>query len=142
MYVCDVQGKEQAIRKRFGTMTNDLLELARYRARLQQKKSRNVNRLQKILEDANIKLRSVVSDIQGVSARAIIDALVADELGTAAMAKLAKGQLHTKIPQLLQALTGQVRPHHRFMLEEILGHLDHLKRLIAALSQQIQTLVA
>lgn len=224
VYVCDAQGKEQAIRKRFGTMTNDLLELARwlkdygithvvmestgvywkpvynllcpcfevwivnaqhlakvpgrktddtdamwitklmryglltrsfipdewqrdlrdltrYRTRLQQEKSRNVNRLQKILEDANIKLGSVVSDIQGVSARAIIDALIADELDTAAIADLAKGQLRPKIPQLLQALTGQVRPHHRFMLEEILGHLDHLNRLIAALSQQIQTLV-
>lgn len=67
----------------------------RYRTRLQQEKSRNVNRAykppEKILEDANIKLGSVVSDIQEVSARAIIDVLIADELDTAAMADLAKG---------------------------------------------------
>ena len=115
----------------------DLRELTRYRTRLLQEKSSAVNRLQKLLEDANIKLSSVVSDIQGVSARLMLEALIADNLDATEMAKMAKGTLRQKIPQLVEALTGFVRPHHRFLLREILSHLDELNRRIHALSQQI-----
>ena len=107
-----------------------------------QEKSSAVNRLQKILEDANIKLASVVTDVQGVSARAMIEALIAADLETPAMAELAKGTLRQKIEPLTQALTGHVRDQHRFMLAELLAHLDHLNGAITKLSQRISQLVA
>lgn len=123
------------------TEQRDLRDLTRYRTRVQQEKSSAVNRLQKILEDSNIKLNSVVSDIQGVSARAMLDALVAAEMTTSAMAELARGTLRQKIPQLVEALTGFVRPHHRFMLQEILMHIDELNQRMQALNQRIAQLV-
>lgn len=119
----------------------DLRDVTRYRTRLLQEKSRTVNRLQKMLEDANIKLGSVVSDVQGVSARAMMEALIADDMDSLAMAELAKGTLRNKIPQLVQALTGYVRDHHRFMLAELLQHLDHLNQQVASLSRRISDLV-
>lgn len=120
----------------------DLRELTRYRTRLQQEKSRAVNRLQKHLEDANIKLASVATDIQGVSARAMIEALIAGNTDSQAMAELAKGSLRNKLPALTQALTGQVRDNHRFLLEELLTHIDHLNGRIARLDERITQLVA
>ncbi|MBV7332632.1 transposase [Chloroflexi bacterium TSY] len=81
------------------------------------RKSAAVNRLHKVLEDANVKLGSVVTSIQGVSARQMIEALIADEMDPEAMADLAQKRLRAKIPQLVDALTGLVRPHHRFMLQ-------------------------
>src|SRR5690606_25862849 len=102
----------------------DLRDLTRYRTRLLQEKSSNVNRLHKILQDANIKLTSVVTDIQGVSARAMIEALIGNEMDERQMAHLALGRLRRKLPLLVEALTGWVRPHHRFMLQQILHHLD------------------
>lgn len=120
----------------------DLRDLTRYRTRLQQEKSRTVNRLHKILEDANIKLASVVTDIQGVSARLMIEAMIADELTPSDMAELAKGSLRPKIPQLVEALTGHVRGHHRYMMQELLMHLDHLNRCIGHISEQIAQGVA
>jgi len=120
----------------------DLRDVTRYRTRVQQEKSSAVNRLQKILEDSNIKLKSVVSDIQGVSARAMVEALIADDRGPVAMAELAKGTLRKKIPDLVKALTGHVRPHHRFMLEEILLHIDELNRRLDSLNTKITELVA
>lgn len=116
----------------------DLRDLTRYRTRLIQEKSSAVNRLQKILEDANIKLSSVVSDIKGVSARLMLEALIADNMDAIQMADLAKRRLRAKIPQLVKALTGFVRDHHRFMLQEILNHLDELNARITALDQQIR----
>jgi transposase len=120
----------------------DLREMTRYRTRLHQEKSSAVNRLHKILEDANIKLGSVVSDIQGVSARAMLDALIDDKLEPDQMADLALRSLRKKIPQLVEALTGLVRPHHRFMLQEILTHVDELNQLIVSLNQRIAQMVA
>jgi transposase len=120
----------------------DLRDLTRYRTRLLQEKSSAVNRLHKLLEDANIKLGAVVSDIQGVSARAMLGALITDDLDPLTMAELAKGALRQKIPHLVQALTGLVREHHRFMLQQILLHMDQLNQAIATLSQRITQLVA
>jgi transposase len=117
----------------------DLRDMTRYRTRLMQEKSNAANRLQKILEDANIKLTSVLSDIQGVSARLMLEALIADNMDALQMAELAKTRLRQKIPQLVEALTGFVRNHHRFMLQELLTHLDELNVRIQAISQRIGT---
>lgn len=119
------------------TEQRDLRDLSRYRTRLLQEKSAAANRLQKILEDANIKLGSVVSSIQGVSARLMVEALIADNQDATQMAELAQKSLRKKIPQLVEALTGHVRPHHRFMLQELLCHLDSLNERIAMLDRRI-----
>lgn len=118
----------------------DLRDMTRYRTRLYQEKSSAVNRLHKILEDANIKLGAVVSDMQGVSARAMLAALIDDNLAPEGMAELALRSLRKKIPQLVEALTGLVRPHHRFMLQEILTHVDELNQRIDSLNRQITQL--
>lgn len=120
----------------------DLRDLTRYGTRLMQEKSNAANRLQKILEDANIKLSSVVSDVQGVSARLMVEALIANHLDAQHIAELAKTRLRGKIPQLVAALTGYVRTHHRFLLHELLNHLDELKAHITNLDQQITHLTA
>jgi transposase len=120
----------------------DLRDMTRYRTRLHQEKSSAVNRLHKILEDANIKLGAVASDLQGVSARAMIEALIADRLQPAQMAELATSSLRKKIPQLVEALTGHVREHHRFMLDEILTHIDELNQRIDSLNRHIEVAVA
>ena len=95
-----------------------LRELTRYRTRLIQERSRLVNRVQKLLEGANIKLASVATDLQGVSARAILAELAAGNTDAEALAELARGRLRNKIPELERALTGKVEPHHRFLLSQ------------------------
>jgi len=120
----------------------DLRDLTRYRKRLIEEKSTAANRLHKILEDANIKLTSVLSDIQGVSARLMMDALIENERDVPQIAELAKGTLRKKIPQLVEALTGRVRDHHRFMLQEVLTHLDELNARIHNLDERIRQATA
>lgn len=120
----------------------DLRDLTRYRTRLVQEKHAATNRLHKLLEDANIKLSSVVSDVQGVSARAMIEALIADEMDVEAMADLAQKRMRAKIPQLVEALTGHMRTHHRFLLEEVLTHLDELNARINTLNTRITDAIA
>ena len=120
----------------------DLRDLTRYRTRLTNEKSAAVNRLQKILEDANIKLASVVSDVQGVSARAMIEALIAGQSDVEQIADLARGRLRVKIPQLVEALLGNTRHHHRFMLRELLAHIDELNTRLHSLNQRIRTATA
>ena len=115
-------------------------DLTRYRTRLKQEKSSAANRLHKVLEDANIKSTSVASSIQGVSARLMLEALIADEQSPEEMAQLAQKRMRSKIPQLVDALTGQVREHHRFMLQELLYQLDSLNQRIEALDQRIAKL--
>lgn len=124
------------------TEQRDLRDLTRYRTKLLQEKSNAVNRLHKVLEDANIKLTSVATDIQGVSARLMLEALIADEETPEQMAQLAQKRMRNKIPQLVEALTGRVRPHHRFMLQEILLHLDSLNQRLETLNRQIVKLTA
>lgn len=89
-----------------------LRDLTRYRTSLIRQKASEVNRLQKFLEDANIKLASVATDISGVSARAMLAELLAEEKDTAAIADLAKGRLRKKIQELQKALKGYLKPHH------------------------------
>jgi transposase len=115
----------------------ELRDLTRYRASLVQERSREVNRLQKTLEGANIKLGSVASNVVGASGREILAALVAGQADAGVMADLAKGKLRAKRPELERALVGHFGPHQRFLVARQLGHLDDLDGLIAELSAQI-----
>ena len=115
----------------------DLRDLTRYRTTLVRERARIVNRLQKVLEDANLKLAGVATDMMGVSGRAMLEALLAGQTDTGQLAELAKGRLRKKIPQLKEALTGRVREHHRFMLSEQLSHIDYLDEAIERLAAEI-----
>lgn len=115
-----------------------LRDLTRYRTRLVQDRNTVVNRVQKLLEGANIKLSAVVSDIQGVSARAMLAELAAGNVDASEMAELARGQLRNKIPELEKALTGMVQPHQRFLLRHQLELIDYLDAEIVALEVEIE----
>jgi len=114
-----------------------LRDMTRYRTTLVQERARVVNRVQKLLEGANIKLSSVATDIMGVSARAMLDEIVAGQADTAQMAELAKGRMRNKIPELEKALTGRVKAHHRFLLAQQLAHVDFLDEQIEKISAEI-----
>ena len=114
-----------------------LRELTRYRTRLVQERTRVVNRVQKLLEGANIKLSSVVTDVMGVSARAMLAEIVAGQTDAGLMADLARGRMRSKIPELEKALTGIVQPHHCFVLAQQLEHIDFLDEKVEALSLRI-----
>ncbi len=115
----------------------DLRDLTRQRTNLVQDRAHVVNQLQKVLEWANIKLTSVVSDIMGVSARAMLAALIGGEEDHVALAGLAQGRLRSKQAELERALEGHMRPHHRFMLVQHLTHIDFLEEQITAFDGQI-----
>ena len=115
----------------------ELQELTRYRSSLVRERTAEVNRLQKTLEGANIKLASVVSDVTGVSARAMLGELVAGQDDAATLAALAQGQLRRKRADLEQALTGRMSAHQRFMVAQHLAHIDGLDEQIAAVGVEI-----
>jgi transposase len=115
----------------------ELRELTRYRLSLVQERTAEVNRVQKVLEGANIKLAAVASDIMGVSGRDMLAALIAGTSDPATMAQFARGRLREKIPQLEKALTGTFAAHQRFMIAEQLAHIDYLDALIERVSAQI-----
>jgi transposase len=115
----------------------DLRDLTRYRTKLVQERSREVNRVQGVLERANIKLASVATDIMGVSGRAILAALIAGRADPGTMAELAKGRMRAKLPLLEQALTGLMRDHHRRLLALQLAHIDFLDEQIDSLSDEV-----
>jgi transposase len=119
----------------------DLRDLTRYRTKLVQERGREVNRVQGVLERANIKLAAVATNIFGVSGRAILAALIEGQAAPATMAELAKGRLRNKVPLLEQALTGLVRDHHRRLLTIQLAHLDFLDEQIDALSAEIASVL-
>jgi transposase len=116
-----------------------LRDLTRYRTKLVQERVREVNRVQGVLERANIKLASVISDVMGASGRAMLEALIAGRADPATMAELAKRRMRTKIPLLEQALTGIVHDHHRQLLAMQLAHIDFLDEQIEALTRAIVT---
>jgi transposase len=116
----------------------ELRDLTRTRTSLLQDKTRLANRLQKTLEDANIKLGSVASDVLGVSGREMIRALIDGKMSPQQMAELARRQLRLKIPALKDALTGRVSEHHRFMLKFQLDHIEQLEQQIAQLDRRIE----
>jgi len=116
----------------------ELRDLTRYRKVLIQERTREANRLHKVLEDAGIKLATVATDILGVSGRDMLHALIAGTTDPVILADLARGTLRKKLPALRQALTGRFRPHHAFMVSQHLSHLDYLDEAIAALSAHIE----
>ncbi len=115
----------------------DLRELTRYRTTLAQDRANEVNRLQKVLEGANIKLSAVATDILGKSGRAMLEALVGGSTDAAALAQLARGRLREKLPQLEQALAGQFNAHHRFLIAQQLAHIDFLEASLERVSAEI-----
>lgn len=116
----------------------DLRDLTRQRAQLYAEHTRCANRIHKVLQDANIKLSSVATDILGVSGRDMLAALVAGQDDPEQMAKLARGALRKKIPDLKRALQGHVTAHHQFLLSQLLDHLAHLEEQLACFSARIQ----
>jgi transposase len=119
-----------------------LRDLTRYRKRLIQAHTTEVQRVQKTLEDAGIKLDSVAADVLGVSGRAMLAALVAGERDPEVLAELARGRLRTKLPQLRQALRGRFSDHHALLLRLALAHLEHLEGAIAALDTEVDRVIA
>ena len=120
----------------------ELRDLTRHRAQLQGERTRVANRIHKLLEDANIKLGAVASDILGVSGRAMLDRLARGEQDPAKLAELARGRMKRKIPELRLALEGAWREHHRFMLGQLLSHLDHLDAQVEQFNVRIEELLA
>jgi transposase len=116
----------------------ELRELTRFRTTLIKERANLINRLQKALESANIKLSSVLTNIEGVSGRAILEALIEGRASPEAMAELAKGRLRTKREQLGEALVGRVEAHHRFILGEMLCQIDNLDEGIERCNEQIE----
>jgi len=114
-----------------------LRDLTRYRTETSRDRARDVNRLAMFLEDAGIKLSSVVSDITGRSARAMLDALVAGERDPRVLADLALGSLQGKVPLLTRALTGSFSEHHAFMVASMLRAIDEADDRISCLSEEI-----
>src|ERR687885_2576468 len=119
----------------------DRRDLTRQRTNLVQDRSRVINQLQKVLEWANIKLASVVSDSMGLSARAMLAEIVGGEADQTVVAALAQGKLRAKQAELEQALAGHVRSHHRFMLAQHLTHIDFLEEQLAAFDAQIAAVI-
>jgi transposase len=115
----------------------ELRELTRYRSSLVRERTAEINRLQKTLEGANIKLASVASEVTGVSGRAMLKELVAGNTDAKVLAQLAKGQLRRKIPQLERALVGQFGSHQSFLVARQLAHIDFLDDAIEQVSQEV-----
>ncbi len=113
-----------------------LRDLTRYRTHLVEERARLTNRLQAVLEDANVKLASVVTDVRGVSARAILEALLAGETDPTLLAELARGRLRAKREELARAVVGRFTGHHAFLLTEHLGHLDYLEEAMDRVSAE------
>lgn len=120
----------------------ELRNLTRYRKAQIEERTRETQRLDKILQDAGVKLSSVASDILGKSSRAMLEALVAGTTDTEVLADLALGKLRTKIPALREALTGRFSGHHAVIVSSILAKLDFLDELITGLSAEIGRVVA
>jgi len=115
-----------------------LRDVVRYRTALIQERSREINRVQKVLEDTNLKLGSVVSDIMGTSSRDMLAAIISGNDDPAALAQLAKGRMRPKIAELERALVGNVQDHHRLMLSLHLEHIDDLNAKIERLNLEVE----
>lgn len=116
----------------------ELRELVRYRTKMTQERSREVNRIQKVLEGANIKPGDVASDVMGKSGRDILRAIVEGNSSPEAMAQMARGKLKNKTEMLEKALTGLIGSHQKMLLQAQLRHIDFLDEEIQKLSQEVQ----
>jgi transposase len=119
-----------------------LRDLTRRRSSLAHDRTREKLRLEKTLQDAGVKLSCLATDLLGVSARAMLAALIAGERDGAVLAGLALGRLRAKIPALEQALAGRFSDHHGFLIEMILAHIDTLDEMITALDTRIEAEIA
>ncbi|WP_276937596.1 IS110 family transposase, partial [Ferrimicrobium acidiphilum] len=115
----------------------ELRELTRYRKTQVDARAREIQRLEKVLQDAGIKLTSVASAVWSASSREIIEALIAGERDPAVLAQMAKSRMRAKIPQLEEALYGHFGAHHAFVARQIIDHIDYLDSAIGALTQEI-----
>ena len=118
-----------------------LRDLTRYRKALAEERSREVQRLHKVLEDAGVKLSSVASHVLTKSGRAMIDALIAGERDTTVLAEMAKGRLRSKIPQLQDALAGRFNEHHALIASSMLAPIDQIDTTIQTLGDRIDELL-
>src|SRR5438132_5100186 len=116
----------------------ELRDLTRYRKSLVWERAREANRLQQLLEDANIKLSDVASDVLGPTGRAMLAALCEGNNDPAALAELARGKLRAKLPALKAALQGRFSTHHALLLSHLLSHIDYLDGSIDSLSAEIE----
>ena len=118
----------------------ELREITRYRKSLTEERCRETNRLQKILEGANIKLDSVVKDINGKSARKLLERIIEDDVPTSEkeVSKIVHGRLHSKLGQLVTAIEGITTPLQRKLLAQVIDHIDDLNRRIANLDKLVQ----
>ncbi len=119
----------------------ELREVTRYRRQLTEERSRETQRLQKVLEDANVKLSSVVSDVLGVSGRMILDALCAGERDPDVLADMAKRKLRSKIGDLRQCVPGRFNDHHAAMVSEIVAHVDYITATIGRLDARVEEMM-
>jgi transposase len=120
----------------------ELRDLTRQRTQLIGERASAANRIQKVLEDCNIKLASVATDVLGASGRDMLEALIAGETDPEKLADLARRRLREKIPQLRRALQGRVTEHHRFLLRLHLDHITRLEELIGRLGVRIEEALA
>ena len=118
----------------------ELRDLVRYRKAKIQERTREVQRVEKTLQDAGIKLSSVASEVLGVSARRMLDALISGTHDPEILAELAKGALRKKIPAVREALQGRFTGHHALLVGQMLAQIDFLDETIATLSEQIEEL--
>lgn len=116
----------------------ELREIVRYRRSIIEERAREVNRIQKVLEGGNIKLASVASNVLGVSARNMLEALIKGEEDTRVLADFAQKKLKSKKAELKLALEGRLGPHQLLMIEKQLGHIDYLDDLIKELDEEIE----
>jgi transposase len=116
----------------------ELRNLTRYRKVQTEERTREVQRLEKVLQEAGIKLSSVATRVLGVSGRAMLDALISGTTDPEVLSELARGRLRSKIPALKEALEGSFSSHHALMASRILAHIDYLDETIAELSSEIE----
>jgi len=119
-----------------------LRDLTRYRTTLVRERAREVQRLQKLLEDAGVKLESVVTDVTGKAARRMIEALIAGERDPVVLAEMALTRMRPKIPELQKALVGRFESHHALLARMHLDHIDELAAMIARLDEEVDKLMA
>jgi transposase len=115
----------------------ELRDLTRYRVQQVRDRSQEVNRLCKVLEDAGLKLTTVVTDVMGTSGRAMLTALVAGTTDPTVLAELARGKLRKKLPDLRRALEGRFHAHHAFLIEQIFAKIDFLDEALDRLTAEI-----
>jgi transposase len=118
-----------------------LRDLTRTRSTLTRDRAREIQRLEKLLEDSGIKLSSVASDITGVSGRAMLEALIDGVREPAELADLAKRRMRSKIPELTEALTGRFSAHHAFLVRMHLDLIDNFSRSLAELTERIEVVM-